>query len=374
MLKKEKVLILGVAAVQYDAIKHLNEREYETYAIAMRKDGPGADIADHFSEINFLDYEAVKNHIIDNKIDVVYSVGSDMAIPIACKLSEELELPHFISEKTARICNNKDLMRTELGQDFVGNIPFQILESVNETLTLPFPFIMKPTDSQGQRGIHLIHNIDQFKEFFDNSKDYSRTGKVICEYYVDGPEISVNGYCVDGEIKYLTASDRVTWGNYTGLIHKHQLPAQTLKEKSNEALWSIMNNLIKKIGIFNGPVYAQVKIENNTPYVIEVTPRLDGCHMWKLLDKYEGVNLMEVTFKHLLEGAPSNLIPLSHKTPCELEFICQEPRTAASYKQYAAEIEDADESYLYYSESEMVRPVNGKFEKIGYMIRECNEE
>ena len=45
---KEKVLILGVASVQMDAILELKKMGYETYACAMADDGPGADVADHF--------------------------------------------------------------------------------------------------------------------------------------------------------------------------------------------------------------------------------------------------------------------------------------------------------------------------------------
>ena len=48
----KKVLILGVAPVQAEAIEKLKEMGYETHALAMKKDGPGADSADHFEEIN----------------------------------------------------------------------------------------------------------------------------------------------------------------------------------------------------------------------------------------------------------------------------------------------------------------------------------
>src|SRR5699024_6544681 len=100
--------------------------------------------------------------------------------------------------------------------------------------------------------------------------------KVIIEYLVEGPEISVNGYVLDGELKYLTSSDRETWEQYVGLIHKHIVPAKVLDKETNAKLWNIMNKLVKKIEINNGPIYAQVKVENNNPYIIEVTPRLDG--------------------------------------------------------------------------------------------------
>lgn len=79
-----------------------------------------------------------------------------------------------------------------------------------------------------------------------------------------------------------------------------------------------------QIGNKNGPVYAQMKLEEGMPYIIEITPRLDGCHMWNLLSYYNEVNLMKLTFEHLLNGDTSELENI--KNPNDkyiLEFICQ---------------------------------------------------
>lgn len=365
----KKILILGVASPQYDAILTLKELGYITYAIAMSNDGPGAKVANFFAKINILDIDGVVNYILENKIDAVYSTGSDLAMPVACEISERLNLPQFVSAETARTTNNKDLMREALGRDFKGNIPYQIIKEKDAEIELEYPFIMKPTDSQGQRGVNVIHSYQEYLELFESTQNYSRSGQVILEYYVQGPEISVNGYVVNGKLRYMSASDRVTWEQHIGLIHKHIVPAQTLNEKSYTEMWDIMNRMLKKLGILNGPIYAQVKVEDNKPYVIEVTPRLDGCHMWKVLQKHEKINLMKLTFQHLLENDVSELEQLTtDKTPYELEFICQEPNTAADYESYKDLISSSEENYLYYSQGDMIRPVNNKFDKIGYMI------
>lgn len=364
----KKVLILGVAAVQLDAIKTLNDMGYETHAVAMKKDGPGADEADFFSPINFLNVDQVKNYIVKNQIDCVYSTGSDLAMPIVSRISEELNMPHFITEKTAKICNNKNLMRQTLGENFEGNIPFQIIDSVENELQLEFPFILKPTDSQGQRGVHVIHNQADFISCYEDIKQFSRSGLLIAEYFIQGPEISVNGYMVDGELKYMTSSDRKTWPKYLGLIHKHVIPSE-INEIINQKMRKILEKIAVKLEIKNGPIYAQVKIENDNPYIIEITPRLDGCHMWRVLEKYEGVNLMKLTFEHLMKGETSELERFRKGTDkLEVEFICQEPHTPADYKKHKEKIDNAEYFLPYYKQDEVIRPINGKFEKIGFVI------
>lgn len=365
---KEKVLILGVASVQMDALIMLKKMGYETYACAMSKDGPGADIADHFAPINIRDVDQLRAYIEENGISAVYSVGSDLAMPIACDLSEQLGLPHFVSKEAAYICNHKNLMRKTLTNECQGNIPYQVMREP-EQVTIPFPCILKPSDSQGQRGIFLITTQQGLDDHFDEVVGYSRDKAVILEKYIDGPELSVNGYLVDGVLRYLVASDRDTWPQYTGLIHKHIVPSRILNLVSEQRVRAVFEDACARMGISNGPAYFQIKLEGDTPYIIEMTPRLDGCHMWNILEKSTGLNLLQLTFDHLLKNDVSTLTSRSGIVQgYELVFFCQEPRTVMNRSAFTTP-PDAVESSFYYQTGETVRPVNGRYEKVGYYMR-----
>ncbi len=302
----------------------------------MAKDGPGADAADHFEEINILYKEALIKHIIENRIHLVYSVGSDLAIPVACSISEQLNMPHFVTEETARTCNNKNMMRRALGNDFKGNVNYQSLSNIDDKIELDYPFIIKPVDSQGQRGVFLVNYYDDYIKSFNATKRYSRSGHVIIERYIQGREISVNGYLVNGELKYLISSDRITWPAYVGLVHQHIVPSTELTSVTKNEVRKIIESACEKLQISNGPVYAQMKLENGGPHIIEISPRLDGCHLWKVLGYYSGVNLLILTFKHLLNNDTTELNNRydEFKDRYILEFICQEPNTKADYIKY----------------------------------------
>lgn len=363
-----KVLILGVASVQLDAVLQLKEMGCETFAIAMAKDGPAADAADRFDIINILDEEAVVRHIRANNIDAVYSTGSDLAMPVACGISERLGLPHFVSSKVARICNRKDAMRPALGPDCEGNIPYQVLESPAPA-TVGFPAILKPSDSQGQRGIFLVRSQEELEAHFDDAKKFSRQGKVIVERYIDGPEVSVNGYMVNGVLRFLTASDRDTWPEYTGLIHRHIVPGKAFSPLAAKRMKAVLQDACNRIGILNGPVYFQMKVADDRPFIIEMTPRLDGCHMWNLLARATGVNLMRLTFGHLLFDDLSELDrAFPAVKPMELVFWCQKPGTTMDRSRLELP-GDAVDHFYYYETGDFIRPVNGRFDKIGYYIR-----
>lgn len=363
-----KVLILGVSSAQYDAVVELKKMGYETFTVARAKDGPAADISDHFDVIDILNVGEIKNYIKKNNIDVVYSVGSDLAMPVACKISEELNMPHFVGEASAFICNHKNELRNTLTIECKGNIPYQVLSKI-EPIKIDFPVFLKPSDSQGQRGIFIVYNQNEFEEKFEIAKSYSREGKVIVEKYIDGPEISVNAYFVDGSLRYFVASDRDTWEKYPGLIHRHIVPGKTFDKNLKNKMIELVKDCCNRIGIKNGPAYFQLKIMKNEVYLIEATPRLDGCHMWNVLEKSTNVNLMKLTFEHLLKNDVSELDNwCDNAVPMELVFWCQEPHT----KMDRSKLElpsDAIYHFYYYKDGDEIRPVNGRFDKIGYYIR-----
>lgn len=363
-----KVLILGVASVQLDAVLELKKMDCETFTVAMAKDGPAADTADHFAMINILDESAIVKYIQDNNIDAVYSTGSDLAMPAACRISERLGMPHFVSSKTAYICNHKNVMRSALTAECEGNIPYQVLEEA-APITIEYPVILKPSDSQGQRGIFLINSQEEFEAHFEETKKFSREGKVIAEKYVDGTEVSVNGYMVNGVLRFIVASDRDTWPEYTGLIHRHIVPGKNFSKEAERRMKRVLQDACSRIGILNGPVYFQMKVTDDQPYIIEMTPRLDGCHMWNILERATGVNLMRLAFKHLLFNDVSELDKMTDTVQqMELVFWCQEPNTYMDRSKLELP-EDSAYHFYYYETGDFIRPVNGRYDKIGYYIR-----
>ena len=119
-----------------------------------------------------------------------------------------LGLPHFISPETADICHSKHLLREALGKDFDGNTDFITCSNLEEALGFEaFPGMMKPVDSQGQRGCFRVDSADDIRNHFASSFEYSIIGKstntVPNEYSV--PELSpFEPVTVKGTIKNLT--------------------------------------------------------------------------------------------------------------------------------------------------------------------------
>lgn len=364
---RKKILILGTGNAQIDLIKYCKSAGLETYGCSYTDTDKGIPLLDHFSQINIIDTEAVKNYFSENQIDYIYSVGSDIAVPTICKVAEELGKFHFVSSKTAEICCNKHLMRQAMG-DSKFNLPFAVCSSYNDTRKINFfPVMMKPVDSQGQRGVYLIHDKDEFERYFEKSISYSKSKKVIVEKYISGDEVSVNAYVKGNKVIFSIISDRESFKNLSGgIIKAHHLPSVYENTETAEKINELVYETVEKLEISNGPVYFQIKICNGNPYLIEVTPRLDGCHMWNLIDRYCGVNLFELTMKHFFGGNIEKPRYTPIKYPIHLEFFCEPPDTVFDKEKYNSYF--SDYSFMYYSTGDKIKKLNGYMEKCGYRI------
>lgn len=368
----KRILILGAGNAQIDAIEYCKFRGFKVCGCSYSKEDKGIPLLDYFEQVDIKDINKVAALAEKFKADVIYSVGSDLAMPTVMKVSEQMNLPHFISYETAQICHAKHLMRNALGENFSGNAPFVVCDSLEEALTFQnFPAMMKPVDSQGQRGCFRIDSKKEIETYFDISLAYSVEGKVIIETFVDGPEISVNAYMQDGELKFALVSDRIVFDEYPGgIIKEHLVPSSFADEEAKAETIDLVKRVAKKLGINNGPCYYQIKLNSeNHPILLEVTPRLDGCHMWNLIKHYCGVDLLEASFQHLLENKKVMTDPIIFpKTEYKLTFNCK--KTGAYFDREEYDCSGAEYVFWYYETGEVVRKLNGFMEKGGYQIRQ----
>ena len=365
---KKKLLILGAGNAQIDLIEYAKGIGLEVYVCSYTNTDKGISLADAFAQINIVDTEKIESYVKENKIDYIYSVGSDIAVPTFCRVAERLDMFHFVSGKTADICCNKHIMRETLGTVNPFNVPFIVCKTLDEAENADFyPLMIKPVDSQGQRGIYKAENFEELSRHFDSAMSHSRCGKVILEKHISGSEVSVNAYVKDGKIIFFMLSDRESFGNLPGgIIKAHHLPSRFEGTQTHEKINELVSDTINKLEIKNGPVYFQIKVSEEHPYLIEVTPRLDGCHMWRLIKKYCGVNLLEMTVRHLLGETVDFPQYEVSRTPVHTEFFCEQPGTvfdALKYENYTA-----DYKRMYYDTGDIVKKMNGYMEKCGYRI------
>lgn len=365
----KKALVLGTGNAQVDLIRYLKEKGWWVIGCSYRREGKGLQYVDQFEQINIIDIPGIETLACSQHVDLVYSIGSDLAMPTFAKVSTELGLPVFVDYKTASLLQNKVLFREFLMSQNISPVRHRMIcsESDLEGWTY-FPAIVKPADNQGQRGVFLANSMQEIRDRIEGTLNLSRSGTVIIEEYLEGSEISVNAFVVDKEVLFCEVSDRLVVEEFAGGIPKsHVLPAKTCSGDLLFKTKELVNRCVQALSIENGPVYFQMKLTNEGPKIIEITPRLDGCHIWRLIKLVGNVDLLDASVR-LLTGDKSFALQMSDRfVHSHLNFFFSPPD-----KEFRVADHPAPEgvSYLeyYYQDGETVRPINGALEKVGYYI------
>ena len=366
-----RILVPGIAPVQADFVSLCREYGFSVFTCANSERGPARALSHGFELIDITHREGVLAYARSVGADLVYTVGSDMAMPTVCWVSEQMGLPRFVSSRTAEVCNSKHLLRERLGREYRWNLRFQVLESPEEALEIPFPLVLKPVDSQGQRGVRFAASPGEVPALFAESVSFSRSGKVIAEELVEGPEVAVTAYLAEGRLLSCLPVDRVSWPQFPGgILRKVVFPSQLCASPALAAeIRLLAEETAARLEIRNGPMGLQVKMGPMGPRLIEATPRFGGAHFWRLQKLKTGKDKMRVALDHLLGRLPSEDSFPEHRNgdTWELEFFCDHPDVPFDPDKFDAS--GAEYLQWYYSRGEKIARATGLYEKTGYMIR-----
>jgi biotin carboxylase len=366
------LLALGIGHSQLDLITIAKDMGFRVYACAHDPKGVGFSLVDGFKTIDIKDSDAIAEYAQQINADAVYSMGLEPAIEPIAIVSHKLGLPCFYNLKMLSKIADKATWREALGS-IEGNVKYQKGNNITDFIDWnTYPAIIKPVDSTGQRGIYRINNYDDLVSFFPKVLEHSVSKTVIVEQYIEGSEISVNSFMEDGRLKFAMISDRISYDNYPGgIIKEHHVPSRVVGQQLEKSVLDLVETVNQIIGFTDGHIYFQLKLQDNKPYLIEFTPRFDGCHMWRLIKEATGLDLRRVTLEKLMFNQSQTLKDFELRATKDVitVFISAEPGTVVDKASFDL---PGDLLYLewYYSDGDIVKRVTGYLEKVGYFIKE----
>src|SRR5262249_17788468 len=139
------------------------------------------------------------------------------------------------------------------------------------------PVVVKAPDRQGQKGLSYVADRAGLGAAIDTARGAARSGLALVEELVDGPEVTVVGFSIDGSFTALPVTDRVTAEPPAfGVALAHVWPG--LAAGKDEAVVDVAARAASAVGIANGPSYTQLRVGPDGPQLIEVAARLGGGH------------------------------------------------------------------------------------------------
>ncbi len=277
----KKLMILGAGILQLPAILKAKEMGLQVIAADMDKNAVGFKEADICLEISTIDTQRLVAAAREYRIDGVMTMASDMPMRSVAAIAEALDLVG-ISMETALKATNKALMRECWAACGVPVPEFYRVEGYDQYLDaisrLKGRCIVKPADNSGSRGVFLIrdHHDESTMEYaYDYGKKYSRSGVLVVEEYMTGPEVSVETLSVDGDVNIIAITDKLTTGAPRFVEMGHSQPSGldgSIRRQIGEAAVSAVGS----IGIENGPSHTEIIITESGPKIVELGARLGG--------------------------------------------------------------------------------------------------
>jgi phosphoribosylaminoimidazole carboxylase (NCAIR synthetase) len=302
-----RLLILGGGSGQLSLIKKAKDLGYEVVVSDYYPDAPGKKIADFSSESSTFDFESNLETAKKFKVAGVLTAGTDQPVYTAARVAAELNLNHPLSVETSKAVTNKRVMKNRFSQSEIPTVKYKIVDSEfseQELADFKKPFVVKPLDSQGQRGVFKLNSISQIREKFNEVLSFSREDQILVEEYYKSDEITVSGWVIDGRAEILTVTDRLRFEEdiHIGICSSHLFPSKHLEDQITE-IENLTQKIVNKFGIENGPLYFQFLIGDEGIKVNEIACRIGGAYEGDFMPDLTGVDILKMMVE-LSAGQP----------------------------------------------------------------------
>jgi biotin carboxylase len=374
------ILFVGAGRNQRRAIARVRALGVRVVAVDRNADAPGFADADVGEAVDFADAEAVAEVGARHGVDGVMTLATDRAVPVVARLAELLGLPG-IGSAAAHLATNKIAMRRVFGERGVPQPHFAAVrdwESARAACrTIGFPGVLKPADSAGQRGLFLVHDLDELARHLPASLAASQTQEAVLETFHAGYEVNTLLVAREDDVKLITASDRIRpdgvgFGVALAHLYPSTLFGDALAEVERVALAAV-----HAIGLRNGIAYPQLLVsEGNQVRVVEIAARIPGGQMVEVPRYGVGIDLVEVAVKQALgEPVPDELVTPRYQQPFAIRFLTADPGPlptgvveSVGPLDKALAFPGVDRAETWIEPGETIRPVQTDGDRRGYVI------
>ena len=253
---------------------------YYIIGIAYEKGAVCKKYCDKFYPISFVEKDKVLEVCRDEEIDGITSFSLESALPTVVYVAQSLGLVSNTEECLRRL-KNKFTMRKSLNAAGIPNPQYAIVSNPSdlEDVQVPFPCIVKPVDSGGSQGVTLVSKKEDLRDAYERSLEYSRSGDVIIEQFIDGREFSVEYLSCKGKHFNIQITDKVTSGSPYFIELEHHQPADISNELRGR-IKDIVERTLTALCVENSSSHTEVKLSsNNELFIIETGARLGGDYI-----------------------------------------------------------------------------------------------
>ncbi|MBP9989029.1 MAG: ATP-grasp domain-containing protein [Ruminococcus sp.] len=278
----KKIMVLGAGRGQIPIIELAKKYDCEVVAVSPEGNYPGLKIADKVIYENVKDMEKVLCVAQEEQIDGIVTDQLDAGVLTCSYVAEKMGIKG-IGYNTALKFTDKFEMRKAAFEAGVAVPEFVSVSSPDDFYKidkLGFPLIMKPVDSSASRGVKRVENFEEFKAYYDFTRNYSKSGQVIVEKLLSGKEFVVEAFTKSNRITNLCIGHR-DYFDIPGTFIPNAtvfLDAQSANSDVEKKILETNEKLIKAYGLPFGITHGEYIYDDKTDtvYLVEIAARGGG--------------------------------------------------------------------------------------------------
>ena len=309
-LAGKRLLVMGGTRISCEIIKRAKKNglfvgvaDYNS-----KEQSPGKQIADKAHDVDACNIDAMVELVRTEKYDGIICGFADVLLPYYADICKTAGLPSYGSREQFELFTNKDRYKALCRRFDVPTVSGYEIghgEELPESESIPFPVLVKPTDSSGSRGITVCNNQTELKAAVLKAQSYSKSGRILLEQYLDGKEVTVFWVFKDGKRYLAGVGNRHVKHNQKGVI---PLPVgytfpSAVTEKYIAEIEPKVQRMFEHVEIKNGMMFMQCKVEKDTCIVYDIGYRLTGSLEYKIFENICGYNPLDMMIRYAITGS-----------------------------------------------------------------------
>jgi biotin carboxylase len=334
----KSILIIGAGFGQIPAINKAKELGLIVVCIDRNPNAVGMSLADYSYPVDVTDFYGALKIAKKHQVGAVFTMQSDLPVPTIGFINDQLSL-RGVSLEVANACSDKVQTRKRLAKFNCAQPLFEVITKFEEVEAavkiIGLPCVIKAPDSSGSRGVVKVKSIDQLYNAYEEAKNYSRSGEIIVEEFIEGLEFGAQTFSINGKCELvLLHNDTISPPPYMIPIG-HSFPFNQLDELDRITAINDIKAAVNALGLNDGPANVDLILDkkSNKIKIIEIGARIGATCLPELVDYHIGKSWVEMSIKNLLGFELDLSLDVAQFRPIAAQII-QSPKDGVflSYK------------------------------------------
>ncbi|RMF89807.1 MAG: ATP-grasp domain-containing protein [Nitrospinota bacterium] len=267
--------------------------------------------------LNFLEPEEATRQIVafaqTHPLQAIVAADDDGVI-LAAMAAKALGLVHNPVEAVLA-ARNKYQMRKVLAEAGLPSPRFTCLSIHTDPQAvaegIPFPCVVKPLALSASRGVIRADTPAQFVAAFHRvvhllqqpepaGAERRFATQILVEDFIPGQEVALEGLLSHGQLRVLALFDKPDPLEGPFFEETIYVTPSRFPPALQEAIQSCTQQAITALGLREGPIHAELRVNDNGPWVLEIAPRSIGGLCSRTLRFTDGISLEEVILRQAM--------------------------------------------------------------------------